>query len=176
MYAVWVQRGENKISIEFSRMSCVSRRHRDVDSSPHGVRKVGEDWWGRQGWRVTRSTCMSRSSLTDRSHGSIYRQLAEAFHDVFGEENRPIFFLISGRVITNWIDDVDIGWMDDRGVGESKDVYELVSEYDRIYCRQRGCCRPWCKWWNCRGGTAISRLSDSRGRAAAHSERDKCFR
>ena len=77
---------------------------------------------------------MSRLRLTDRPHRSTYRQLAEAFHDVLGQENRPIFLFVSSRVIVNWIDNADVGWMHDRAVGEPEDVYELVSEYNRVHC------------------------------------------
>jgi len=91
---------------------------------------------------------MSCPSLTDRPHGSMNRQLAEAFHDVFGEENGAIFFLVSSRVVVNWIDDMDIGWMHSRVVREPEDVYELVGEYDRVYCRQCRCCRPRRGWWD----------------------------
>jgi len=85
------------------------------------------------------------------------RQLAKAFYDVFGEENGAIFFLVSSRVVINWIDDMDIGWMNDRVVREPEDVYELVGEYGRIYCRQRRCCGPRSGRWNCRSGIFMSR-------------------
>ena len=85
-------------------------------------------------------------------------QLAEAFHDVFGEENGAIFLFVSSRAIVNRIDDLHIGWMHDCAVGEPKDIYELVSEYSRVYCRQRGCCRPRRGWWDCASEIAISKL------------------
>lgn len=85
------------------------------------------------------------------------RQLAEAFDDVFGEENGAIFFIVPSRVVINWIDDMDIGWMYGRVVRESKDVYELVNEYGRIYCRQRRCCGPRRGWQDCRSGIVVSR-------------------
>jgi len=43
-------------------------------------------------------------------------QLAEAFHDVFGEEHSVIFLVISCRVVVNCVDNVDIGWMHDCAV------------------------------------------------------------
>ena len=86
---------------------------------------------------------MSHSRLTDRPHGSADHQLAKAFHDVSGEENGAVFLFVSNRVIVNWIDNMDIGGVHDCAVGEAEDVYELVSEYGRVYCRQRGCRRPW---------------------------------
>jgi len=89
---------------------------------------------------------MSDSSLTDRPQGSTYCQLTEAFHDVLGKEHGAIFFFVSSGVIVNRIDDLDIGWVHDCVVGESKDIDELVSEDGHVYCRQRGCCRPRRGW------------------------------
>ena len=98
----------------------------------------------------------------------MYRQLAEACHDIFGEENGAVLLLVSSRGIVNWIDNMDIGWMHDCAVREPKDVYELVSKYDCVYCRQRRCCRPRRGWWDYRGGISISE-GDSRSRATMYS-------
>ena len=52
---------------------------------------------------------------------------------------------------------MDVGWVHDRAVGEPEDVYELVSEYGRVHCRQRGCCRPWRRWRDCGGRMTVSK-------------------
>lgn len=86
--------------------------------------------------------------MTDRLYGSMCRQLAEACHDVFGEENPPIFFLfVANRVIANRVDNTEIRWMDCRVVGEPKDVDEFVNKDVNLHRRQRGRRRSRSGWW-----------------------------
>lgn len=91
---------------------------------------------------------ISDSTLTDRSEGSIHRQLAEALHDVFGEEHPLGFFFAANRVIADKVDNMDVGRMDSYSVRKSKDIYEFVSKYVHVNSRQCGCCRPRRRRWH----------------------------
>lgn len=88
--------------------------------------------------------------LSDRLNGSISRLVAEAFHDVFGEEDPSVFFFAANRVIVDGVDNQDIGWMHGGSVRELEDVYELVSEYIHINRREGRCCRSRRRWGDCR--------------------------
>lgn len=90
------------------------------------------------------------SILTDRLGGSICRQFAEEFHDVFGEENPFVFFFAAGRIVVDGVDNLDIRWMDAGSVREPEDIYEFVGEYIHVDGRQGRCCGPRRRLGDCR--------------------------